>query len=103
MQQTQSGRRLGSNPSPGPAKSGKDSGSFSFTDWGLRIIGLAFIDGIAIWFALTLYNDNNIIASVIILAITALINYIFISNRLYPVRWLTPGLAMLILMVIYPL
>src|SRR5690242_7096005 len=100
MAQARTQSSSGSNPGPGPAAS---SGSFSIADWGLRILGLAFIDGIAIWFALTLYNDNNPIAAAILLILTLLINYIFLSNRLYPVRWLTPGLAMLILMVIYPL
>lgn len=103
MQQARTERSLGNNPSPGPANSDKSSGSFSIIDWGLRIFGLAFIDGIAIWFALTLYNDHNPIAAAILLILTLLINYIFLSNRFYPVRWLTPGLAMLILMVIYPL
>ena len=101
MQQTQSERRLSS---PG----GKGGGaqprpSLSFTDWALRLVGLAFIDGIAIWFALTLYNNNNTIAAVILLLLTAGINYIFLSERLYPLRWLSPGLVLLLLMVVYPL
>ncbi len=111
MQQTQSEKRSGSSP-PGSGNSGKGSGgqgrggqpgSFSFINWGLRLLGLAFIDGIALWFALTLINNNIPIAAGLLLLITALVNYIFLSNRLYPVRWLTPGLLMLILMVVYPL
>ncbi len=102
MQQTQSERRLSS---PGGNKGGgaQSRSSLSLTDWALRLIGLAFIDGIAIWFALTLYNNNNPIAAVVVLLITAGINVIFLSERLYPLRWMSPGLVLLLLMVIYPI
>ena len=104
MQQTQAETRLSGGGSGGQSGGGATPRApLSLTDLGLRLGGLAFVDGIAIWFALTLYNDNNLIAAIIVLLITALVNYIFISDRLYPVRWLTPGLVLLILMVVYPL
>ena len=104
MQQAQSETRLSSGPGgQGPKGGARPRSPLSLTDLGLRLGGLAFIDGIAIWFALTLYNNNNLIAAIILLVLTALVNYIFMSDRLYPIRWLTPGLVLLLLMVVYPL
>lgn len=100
MQQTQSRTRLNK---PGQGGGGaKPRQPLSIKTLGLRMLGLAFIDGIAIWFALSLYGNRNPIAAVVLLLITAVVNWIFISDRLYPVRWMTPGLLLLILMVIYP-
>ncbi|MDB5081871.1 MAG: Maltodextrin transporter, permease protein MdxF [Chloroflexi bacterium] len=106
MQQTQSENREINRPSSGGSGEGKPKPPrqpLSLTDLGLRVAGLAFVDGIAIWFALTLINNNNPIPAILILLVTAVINYIFLSNRLYPIRWLTPGLVLLLLMVIYPI
>jgi ABC-type sugar transport system permease subunit len=47
-------------------------------------------------------NDRSTIAFAV-LAVTIVINWIFLSDRLYPIRWLTPGLVLLLLMVVYPL
>jgi ABC-type sugar transport system permease subunit len=102
MQLQQSETRL-SKGSPGVPGGPPERAPLSFTDWGLRLVGLAILDGLAIWFALTIYNrENSPIIPIVLLLITALINYIFLSDRLYPVRWLSPGLVMLLLMVIYP-
>jgi ABC-type sugar transport system permease subunit len=76
----------------------------NFRDWALRLLFLAFIDGLAIWFALSIYSrENSPLIPLALLLVTALINFIFLSERLYPLRWLSPGLLMLLLMVIYPL
>src|SRR5690349_5725840 len=100
MQQTQSEKLQ----MPGGSGGGsRERDPFNFTDLGIRLIGLAVIDALAIWFATSIYSrENNPIIPIILLLVTALINYIFLSRRLYPVRWLTPGLVMLLLMVIYP-
>jgi ABC-type sugar transport system permease subunit len=107
----------GSNPSgrPGQPGNGGNGGNkdrnallplsqLNFRDWGLRLIFLAVLDGLAIWFALSIYSrENSPIIPLALLLVTALINYIFLSERLYPLRWLSPGLLMLLLMVVYPL
>jgi ABC-type sugar transport system permease subunit len=69
----------------------------------LRLLGLAFIDAVALWFAYTLYGNGVGVAALILLAITAFVNWMFLSEKWYPIRWLTPGLLMMILMVVYPL
>jgi ABC-type sugar transport system permease subunit len=130
MQQTQStpgsnnNSGAGSNPggpgqpanrgsggnSGGSGNNGKDRNALlplsqlNFRDWAVRLVFLAFLDGLAIWFASSIYSrENSPIIPIALLLVTALINYIFLSERLYPLRWLSPGLLMLLLMVIYPL
>lgn len=75
----------------------------SLKDLGLRLAGLLVIDAVASWFALTLLSDNIPIAAVVLVIVTIGVNWIFLSDRLYPLRWLTPGVLLLILMVVYPL
>ncbi len=74
----------------------------SLTDLLLRLGGLVFIDAVALWFAYRLFSNGAVVIGGLILFITLLVNVIFLFNGLYPWRWLTPGLALLILMVVYP-
>lgn len=104
LQQSETNVPKGGVPGGTGAGGAPQRNPISFTDLGFRLIGLAVIDGLALWFALTIYNrDNSPIIPIVLLLVTALINFIFLSNRLYPVRWLSPGLVMLLLMVVYPL
>ena len=68
----------------------------------LRLAGLAFIDAFAIWFAARLVNDGEYILALFIAVITLGINVTFLFEGMYPYRWFTPGLSLLILMIIYP-
>jgi ABC-type sugar transport system permease subunit len=91
---------------PQYAGKGKDKpprAPLSMRDLGLRLIGLAFIDALAVWFAIALNNNGSGLAAIILLLVTAFVNWVFISDKLYPVRWMTPGLLLLLLMVIYPI
>src|SRR3954449_10655154 len=81
-----------------PAKSPR-----TLRDQLIRYGFLAIIDAIAIAFAYSLIGNGQTPAAIILLIVTALINYLFIDDRLYPIRWLSPGLVMMLLMVIYPL
>jgi ABC-type sugar transport system permease subunit len=69
----------------------------------IRIGGLGFIDAIALWFAYALVGNGIWPAAIVLVLITLLINWLFLDDRLYPVRWLTPGLMLMLLMVVYPL
>jgi ABC-type sugar transport system permease subunit len=55
------------------------------------------------YFALTLISQGQVVAAVILLIVTAVVNWIFIDDRVYPWRWFTPGLLLMLLMVVYPL
>lgn len=69
----------------------------------LRLLGLGFIDAVALSFGYALTGGGLGLVAVLLLIATAFINWVFISERLYPVRWLTPGLFIMVLMVVYPL
>lgn len=68
----------------------------------LRLVALAFIDAFALWFLYQLLADGVIYLALTVGVITLLINVIFLREDLYPLRWMSPGLALLILMVLYP-
>lgn len=68
-----------------------------------RILGLAFIDAIALVFGYGLVGGGLLIGAVMLLLVTLLINVAFLTDRLLPVRWISPGLLLTVMMVIYPL
>lgn len=69
---------------------------------GLTFAALGLIDAIALSFAHTLAGDGATLAAGALLVLTTLVNVVFLSDRLYPVRWLTPGLLLMLLLVVYP-
>ena len=68
-----------------------------------RLVALAVIDAFALLLAYALVGGGLLLGAVVLLAITALINVAFLMDRLYPLRWISPGLLLLVLMVVYPL
>lgn len=68
-----------------------------------RLIGLAFIDGVALVFAYSFFNGGIALAAIALLVVTLLINVVFLIDGLYPLRWISPGVFLLVLMVVYPL
>ena len=68
----------------------------------LRLLALAFINAFALWFLYQLLADGVIYLALTVGVITLLINVIFLKEGLYPLRWMSPGLALMILMVVYP-
>ncbi|MEM6284636.1 MAG: hypothetical protein AAF787_20780, partial [Chloroflexota bacterium] len=69
----------------------------------LRIVSLALLDAFTIWFCYRLIVDGNIFLALTVAVITLLINYFFMGPQsAYPYRWFTPGLALMILLVLYP-
>lgn len=68
-----------------------------------RLIALAFIDSVALALGYGLVAGGLLLGAVVLLAITALINVAFLVDRLYPLRWISPGLLLAVLMVVYPL
>jgi len=68
-----------------------------------RIVALAFIDAVALVFGFGLWYGGLGLAAVILGIITVVINVAFLSDRLMPIRWISPGLLLLTIMVVYPL
>ncbi len=67
-----------------------------------RLLGLAFIDAVAIAFSYSFFNGGLALAAIVLIVITFLINIVFLVDRLYPLRWISPGVFLLVLMVVYP-
>ncbi len=68
----------------------------------VRLGALALIDAFAIWFVSALVGQEEIILAGFITVITLGVNAVFLIDGLYPYRWFSPGLALLILVLIYP-
>ncbi len=69
----------------------------------LRIFALVVIDAFGLQLALGLGSQFSLLLGIGIFILTAIINVVFLVDKLYPWRWLAPGVALMILMVIYPL
>ncbi|MBE0410193.1 MAG: maltose ABC transporter permease MalF [Anaerolineales bacterium] len=81
----------------------RPTSSFSFRASFLHMAGLALLDAVALWLVYSLLGNGVTVAGIIVLVVTGLINWVFLSDRLYPIRWLTPGLSLMLLLVVYPL
>jgi ABC-type sugar transport system permease subunit len=69
----------------------------------VNMIGLALFNALAFYVMWGLVMNDRETAAIVVLAFTILFNIIFLSDRFYPIRWIAPGLVLLILMVLYPL
>jgi len=61
------------------------------------------LDAFFIWLVWNSAADGLWFFTVTIILIALIINYTFLGRKNYPLRWLVPSIAMLILMVLYPL
>lgn len=84
----------------------KSSGGLGASITGLifRLLGLAVIDAFALWFVYVSIGDGGAgtFLAIAMAIVTIGINAIFLNEKLYPLRWLSPGLALMVLMVLYP-
>ena len=65
-------------------------------------MALALIDGFAIWFVAGLIDQQDYILAAFVAVVTVGINAAYLIGGLYPFRWFSPGLTLLIIMLIYP-
>ncbi|HEX7974717.1 MAG TPA: maltose ABC transporter permease MalF, partial [Anaerolineales bacterium] len=86
---------------PGPIVPSNTWPPFRTSLW--NMIVLAVFDAMALYITFALFGSQNIMAAVTVLILSAAINWVFLSDRMYPIRWLTPGLVLMLLLVIYPL
>lgn len=95
------GRRSGvSNPDSGASRRGAPR---SLVRLGLTIGALCVIDAVALALAMSLAADGLHVAAAALLVVTGLFNWVFLSERAYPLRWLAPGVVLTLLLVVYPL
>ena len=76
--------------------------SSSILSWLFRLGGLAVVDASAIYLLYNMFRDGVWQLGIVIAVVTVLLNAIFLSEDLYPLRWVAPGLALMILVVVYP-
>lgn len=79
------------------------SGSLTASNLALRLLGLMIFDAGAFWMIWTMWNDGYWQFATVITVITVLINYIWLRPEAYPLRWMSPGLAFMILISVYPI
>ena len=60
----------------------------------------AFIDAIAIVFCYAFWNGGLALAALVLGVVTAAINVVFLVPRLYPLRWISPGEAAAVTMIL---
>jgi arabinogalactan oligomer / maltooligosaccharide transport system permease protein len=87
---------------PGASKSSRSS---STTLGGnlLRIFGLLVFDAFSLFFVYLLLSDGYWQFATVIGAVMLLINYVFLREGAYPLRWMSPGLSFMILISAYPI
>jgi ABC-type sugar transport system permease subunit len=68
-----------------------------------RLVALAIIDAFGLELAIGLGTQYSVLLGLGIFVITLIINVVFLTNRFYAWRWTVPGLALMALMVLYPL
>lgn len=71
--------------------------------WIFRLGALAVIDGVGIWLLYRMFSDGVWQLGLAIGVVTVLLNLIFLREDLYPLRWISPGLALLVVLVVYPI
>lgn len=75
----------------------------SLASVGLRLIVLMFADAMAFLFVYVLLGDGYWQLAVMIGIITIALNIIFLRKDAYPLRWLSPGLSLMLLLSLYPI
>lgn len=75
----------------------------SIASWLFRLGGLALVDAFAIYLVYNMFRDGIWQLGLVIALVTILINAVFLNEDLYPLRWISPGLALLFIIVLYPI
>lgn len=75
----------------------------SLASVGLRLLALMFVDAMASLFVYVLLGDGYWQLAVMLGIITVALNIIFLRRDAHPLRWLSPGLSIMLLLSIYPI
>lgn len=69
----------------------------------LKIVLLAIVDAVAAYAAFVLFTASEWLVLGIVVAVTALVNWIYFSRRQIPAKYLTPGVIFLIIFQVFTL
>lgn len=87
----------------GGAQAPPHSTANTLLSWIFKLAGLAIVDAIGIWLIWNMLRDGLWQLALVLAVVTLLINVVLLRQDLYPLRWISPGLALLIIIVIYPI
>ena len=68
----------------------------------IRLLSLAVLDAMSMVFLWTLAANGRYPITAVVFLVTAGVNVAFLFERAYPLRWFSPGLALMIIMLVYP-
>lgn len=91
------------NLQPADPGSPRSSATSSLSGIVLRLLGLMIFDAFTIFFIYLLLSDGYWQFAAILGVVTILMNFIFLREDAYPLRWMSPGLAFMILISVYPI
>ncbi|MBL8132347.1 MAG: ABC transporter permease subunit [Anaerolineae bacterium] len=95
------GKSAGAGGSP-PAPSAPPA-SVSTLNYLVRLLLLGVINAGVLVFGVTLINDGNAFLGGTIILTTLLLSVVLLRNALKPMRWMVPSLALVALLVVYPM
>jgi ABC-type sugar transport system permease subunit len=93
--------QLDSGGAPAPPESNRSS-SGSLPSLLIRLGALAVIDAFGIWLVYELLLDGVWPFSIALIVVLVLLNVVFLTDRFPAYRWISPGLALMILFVAFP-
>jgi arabinogalactan oligomer / maltooligosaccharide transport system permease protein len=79
------------------------SASFNIVNYAIRYGALMVVDAMALLLVYLLAGDGIWEFAVFIALVTILVNYINLRPGLEPLRWISPALMLMLLMVVYPI
>jgi len=69
----------------------------------VRLAVLGLVDVVAFWLGYNLWRDGNTALGIVIVVIALGVTVINLWPSLWPLRWMSPGLALMALLAIYPI
>ncbi|MRG59585.1 ABC transporter permease subunit [Agromyces sp. CFH 90414] len=69
----------------------------------VKLVGLGIVDALAVYAIFVLIAHDQWIPTVIVAAVTALVNWIYFSRRKLPAKYLTPGVIFLVVFQVFVL
>ena len=71
----------------------RTSSSTSPLELGFRLLIIGLVCAIAFWLAFNIFRDGNVFLAVSLVVIALGVTVINLRPELWPLRWMTPGLA----------
>ncbi|HUN06978.1 MAG TPA: maltose ABC transporter permease MalF [Aggregatilineales bacterium] len=81
----------------------RTSSSTSPLELGFRLLIIGLVCAIAFWLAFNIFRDGNVFLAVSLVVIALGVTVINLRPELWPLRWMTPGLAAIALLAVYPI